>query len=146
MFATRNGTALDADNLRARTIKPLMQEAGAPWAAFHALRHTYASLQLAGGANVVQLSRALGHHSAAFTLDVYADLLDGEEAPALDLAAVLPAPPPSAPIRLLPVAERDALLRDHIETVDYIGPVTGEPYRPDPLPVVYDPEGDADSE
>jgi hypothetical protein len=41
---------------------------------------------------VVQLSRALGHHSAAFTLDVYAHLLDGEEAPALELVAVLPRP------------------------------------------------------
>jgi integrase len=52
----------------------------------------YASLQLAAGTNVVQLSRALGHHSAAFTLDVYAHLLDGEEAPALELVAVLPRP------------------------------------------------------
>jgi hypothetical protein len=111
-----------------------MQEAGTPWAAFHTLRHTFASLQLAVGANVVQLSRALGHHSAAFTLDVYAHLLDGEEAPALDLVAVLPAAPASAPIGLLPVVERDRLLREHVETVDYIDPVTGDPYRPDPLP------------
>jgi integrase len=93
VFVSVNGTALDADNLRARTVKPLMEEAGAPWAAFHTLRHTYASLQLAAGANVVQLSRALGHHSASFTLDVYAHLLDGEDAPALDLSVVLePAP------------------------------------------------------
>ena len=81
VFATRNGTALDVDNLCSRTIKRLMQEAGAPWAAFHTLRHTFASLQLAGGANLVQLSRALRHHSAAFTLDVYTHLLDGEEPP-----------------------------------------------------------------
>ena len=66
-----------------------MEEVGAPWAAFHTLRHTYASLQLAGGANVVQLSRALGHHSASFTLDVYVHLLEGEEVPALDLAETL---------------------------------------------------------
>ena len=58
----------------------------------------------------MQLSRALGHHSAAFTLDVYAHLLDGEDAPALDLGAVLP-----EPIRLRPAAERDRALRDHIE-------------------------------
>jgi len=89
VFASRNATPLDPDNLRARTIKPLMEEVGAPWAAFHTLRHTYASLQLAGGANVVQLSRALGHHSASFTLDVYVHLLEGEEVPALDLAEAL---------------------------------------------------------
>jgi len=46
-------------------------------------------LQLAAGVNVVQLSRALGHHSASFTLDTYVHLLDGEAAPALDLAAQL---------------------------------------------------------
>jgi integrase len=66
-------------------LKPVAQEAGAPWAGFHTFRHTYASLMLAGGANVLQLSRALGHHSAAFTLTVYTYLLDGEHAPALDL-------------------------------------------------------------
>ncbi len=41
------------------------------------------------GVNVVQVSRALGHHSAAFTLDVYVHLLEGEEAPALDLGEAL---------------------------------------------------------
>jgi integrase len=89
VFASRNGTALDADNLRRRVVKPFMEEAGAPWAAFHTLRHTYASLQLAAGVNVVQVSRALGHHSAAFTLDTYVHLLEGEEAPALDLSDAL---------------------------------------------------------
>ncbi len=39
--------------------------------------------------NVVQLSRALGHHSPAFTLEVYAHLLPGEGAPALDLDMAL---------------------------------------------------------
>lgn len=34
-------------------------------------------------------SRALGHHSASFTLDVYVHLLEGEEVPALDLAEAL---------------------------------------------------------
>jgi len=89
VFPTRSGTPLDPDNLRKRVLKPIMEEAGAPWAAFHTLRHTYASLQLAAGVNIVQLSRALGHHSASFTLDTYVHLLEGEEAPALDLTDAL---------------------------------------------------------
>ena len=89
VFPSREGTPLDADNMRARILKPLMEEVGAGWGAFHTLRHTYASLQLASGANVVQLSRALGHHSASFTLDVYVHLLEGEEAAALDLDSAL---------------------------------------------------------
>ncbi len=47
--------------------------------------HTYASMQLAGGANGLQLSRTLGHYSASFALGVSAHVLEGEEAPALDL-------------------------------------------------------------
>jgi hypothetical protein len=39
--------------------------------------------------NLVQLSRALGHHSAAFTLSVYVHLLRGEEALPLDLQDAL---------------------------------------------------------
>jgi integrase len=85
VFASQIGGPLCADNLRARLIKPLMREIGAPWAAWHTLRHTYASLQLARSANIVQLSRALGHHSASFTLDTYIHLLDGEDVDALDL-------------------------------------------------------------
>jgi hypothetical protein len=49
---------------------------------------------LARGANLLQLSRALGHHSPAFTLSVYAHLLHGEQAPLLDLDAELPEPQP----------------------------------------------------
>ncbi len=85
VFVSQIGGPLDADNLRKRLIKPLMEKIGAPWAAWHTLRHTYASLQLARGANIVQLSRALGHHSASFTLDTYIHLLDGEDVDALDL-------------------------------------------------------------
>ncbi len=89
VFATAGGTALDADNLRRRMLKPLVEEAGAPWAAFHTFRHTFASMQLSRGVNVVALSRVLGHFSPRVTLDVYSHLLAGDEAPALDLAAQL---------------------------------------------------------
>jgi integrase len=89
VFCSLAGTPLDPDNLRTRVLKPVAQEVGAPWAAFHTFRHTYASLMLAGGANVLQLSRALGHHSPAFTLTVYTHLLDGEHAPALHLGREL---------------------------------------------------------
>ncbi len=44
LFATSNGMPLDPDNVRTITLKPLVRELGAPWAGFHTLRHTYASL------------------------------------------------------------------------------------------------------
>lgn len=86
-FANESGGVIYIENLRRRYLKPLAEEVGAPWAGFHTFRHTFASLHLADGTNVVQLSRALGHHSAAFTLSRYTHLLPGDQAPALDLPA-----------------------------------------------------------
>jgi integrase len=45
----------------------------------HDLRHTFASLLIAGGANITFVSRQLGHTSSQITLGVYAHLLDREE-------------------------------------------------------------------
>ncbi|HEU4906264.1 MAG TPA: tyrosine-type recombinase/integrase, partial [Solirubrobacterales bacterium] len=85
-FPSEAGGPLDPGNLRRRVLKPLAAEAGAPWAGFHTFRHTFASLHLAQGTNLLQLSRALGHHSPAFTLTRYTHLLPGDEAPALNIS------------------------------------------------------------
>ncbi len=84
-FTNEAGGPLDPNNLRRRVLKPLAEEVGAPWGGFHTFRHTFASLHLSQGTNLLQLSRALGHHSPAFTLTRYTHLLPGDEAPALDL-------------------------------------------------------------
>ena len=65
-FPSEVGGPLDPSNLRRRVLKPLAEEVGAPWAGFHTFRHTFASLHLSQGTNLLQLSRALGHHSPAF--------------------------------------------------------------------------------
>jgi integrase len=85
---------LDPGNLRRRVLKPLAEEVDAPWAGFHTFRHTFASLHLSQGTNLLQLSRALGHHSPAFTLTRYTHLLPGDEAPALDLHSEAATPVP----------------------------------------------------
>jgi integrase len=87
VFPNSNGDPLNPGNVRRRILKPLVEEVNAPWAGFHTFRHTFASLHLSRGTNLLQLSRALGHHSAAFTLSRYTHLLPGDEAPALDLTA-----------------------------------------------------------
>jgi hypothetical protein len=43
--------------------------------------------------SIVALSRALGHHSPAFTLSRYTHLREGDEAPALDVTALAAASP-----------------------------------------------------
>lgn len=85
-FPNESGGPLDPNNLRRRVLKPLAEEVNAPWAGFHTFRHTFASIHLSQGTNLLQLSRALGHHSPAFTLTRYTHLLPGDEAPPLDLS------------------------------------------------------------
>lgn len=87
VFPTGVGTHLRRSNLSRRVLKPAAEEVGAPWASWHTLRHTCASLLFARGANAVQVQRWLGHHSAAFTLQRYVHLLPGELGEALDLSA-----------------------------------------------------------
>ena len=49
---------------------------------FHSLRHTAASLWIRAGVDIFTVSRRLGHSKTAFTMDVYAHLLEGQQAAA----------------------------------------------------------------
>jgi integrase len=89
VFPAGNGQPLRQENVRRRVLRPAAEEAGVPWAGFHAFRHTCASLLFERGKNVKQVSRWLGHHSASFTLDTYTHLLDEGVGDALDLDAEL---------------------------------------------------------
>jgi integrase len=98
------GTPLSPSNLR-RDLLPLVEEAGVPWLGFHALRHFFASALIAEGRNIVQVSRLLGHHSPAFTLSVYAHLMDESAGGPLDLDAALALPAASVAAAVADVAE-----------------------------------------
>lgn len=59
----------------ARQFERALKRAGLEGAAsVHSLRHTFATLSLQEGADVKSIQEALGHHSSAFTLDVYASV------------------------------------------------------------------------
>ena len=63
----------------ARYFHPAVERARLdPEIDFHDLRHTAASLMISAGANVKAVQNALGHASAAMTLDTYADLFDAD--------------------------------------------------------------------
>ena len=57
---------------------PFLSPARRQWAGFHTFRHTVASRLFAGGRNIKQVQRWLGHHSPSFTLDTYVHLLDDD--------------------------------------------------------------------
>jgi integrase len=79
VFTTQVGTPLHWANISARALKPALKKAGIQSLRWHDLRHTFASLLIAGGANITFVSRQLGHSSSQITLSVYAHLLDREE-------------------------------------------------------------------
>jgi integrase len=63
---------------------------GVPRVTFHALRHTHASALIAGGLDVVSVSRRLGHSGPTIMLSVYAHLFETkDEAAAEAIAKVL---------------------------------------------------------
>jgi integrase len=81
VFAAASGRPRDGRNVLRRGLGKAVERAGLdgeerPTLRFHDLRHTYASLLIAGGADVVWASRQLGHADPSITLRVYSHLFD----------------------------------------------------------------------
>ena len=84
MFGKTETAAFDP-RLVARRAERAWRAAGLTPIGFHPLRHTCASIFIAGGVNAKALSTFLGHASIAITLDRYGHLFpgSGDEAVAL---------------------------------------------------------------
>jgi integrase len=67
----------------------MAKAAGLTGVSFHCLRHTHASVMIAGGVDVLSLSRRLGHGSAAITLGVYGHLFKPDDRAAAIMEKVL---------------------------------------------------------
>lgn len=91
VFTTITGEPIDPSGL-SHEFHKMAERAGMAGVRFHDLRHSFASIMLKQGAKPKVISEALGHASVGFTMDVYADIIDGmqEEAMAL-LNDALPA-------------------------------------------------------
>lgn len=89
VFRGPRGAPINPNNTRYRVLAPALKRAGLPPVGFHALRHTCASLLIERGLSPLRLQRWMGHHSAAYTLDVYGHLIDAELSPPLDLGVEL---------------------------------------------------------
>jgi integrase len=79
VFASATGGPLNGRNVSRRGLDKALDAAELGKLRFHDLRHTYASLLIAEGLNVVFVSRQLGHASPDITLRVYAHLFDAAE-------------------------------------------------------------------
>ncbi len=84
VFSTPKGTAIDEVGFRVRVWARLLRQAGIRYRKPHALRHTFASLLIEHGEPLTYVQRQLGHHSPAFTLEVYGHLLPRGDRRAVD--------------------------------------------------------------
>ncbi|HET7572130.1 MAG TPA: tyrosine-type recombinase/integrase [Gaiellaceae bacterium] len=91
LFPSSTGNPLDPSNVFARVLKPAARRAGVPWAGFHTLRHTCATMLFRQGLNAKMVQVWLGHHSPAFTLATYVHLLP-DDLPAAGFLDALTAP------------------------------------------------------
>lgn len=74
VFTQRNGLRLNLDSPAAR-LKKIVKRSGLPPISPHGLRHTGASLLVAGGEDYKTVQYRLGHSRASTTLDLYAHFL-----------------------------------------------------------------------
>lgn len=70
VFPTTIGTFADGPTVK-RALKTLLEAAGLPKQRFHDLRHATASLQLAEGADPIDVKELLGHSRISLTANTY---------------------------------------------------------------------------
>lgn len=75
VFETETGGHVSHTTVR-KHFKRIVKSMGIPEQRFHDLRHSFAVLSLQNGDDIKTVQENLGHHSAAFTLDVYSHVTD----------------------------------------------------------------------
>lgn len=76
VFQNDRGKALHNSNFRTRIFLPAIEKASVPRVTLHDLRHTAASLAITNGADVITVSRMLGHTDTSMTLKRYSHFYD----------------------------------------------------------------------
>lgn len=85
-FPSEVGTPISPRNL-VRHFKAALKRAGLPDIRFHDLRHSAGSLMLADGAQLVDVSKILGHSSVAVTATIYAHSYEDNKRRAIERVA-----------------------------------------------------------
>jgi integrase len=88
VFTREDGSPINPDGWSG-TFERHLRQAGLPVIRLHDLRHTHATLLLSAGVNPKVTSERLGHHSTAFTLDVYSHVVPGMQQEAAERLAGL---------------------------------------------------------
>lgn len=84
LFYNENGGPIDLDNLRKRVFYKCLEKAGLRRIRIHDLRHTYATLRVAKGDNIKDVSEQLGHSDIQITCNTYAKWMPGSSKAEVD--------------------------------------------------------------
>jgi len=71
VFTNNTGSLIDLDNWRRRVFNKALEKAELRKVRIHDLRHSYATIRISEGHDIIDVSNQLGHHAEAFTLKVY---------------------------------------------------------------------------
>lgn len=75
VFTNAIGGPIEKQNLVRRSFRPLLERAGLPRVRFHDLRHSAATLLLAGGIHPRVVQERLGHSTISVTMDIYSHVM-----------------------------------------------------------------------
>lgn len=83
IFTTWDGMPMQPDTLT-RWFREFVTRNNLPPACVHSLRHTNATLMIAGGTDIRTVSNRLGHSQTSITMNIYAHAIDSADAAAAD--------------------------------------------------------------
>jgi integrase len=84
VFTNADGSPVVGDRLT-KEFSKLVKVSGLPHLSFHGLRHTAASLLIAGGVHARTIADILGHSSITVTMDTYGHLMKGIQEDAINV-------------------------------------------------------------
>lgn len=76
IFKNANGKPCRNTNID-KSWKRILETAGVPYRKFHCLRHTHATMMLAGGVPILEVAKRLGHSRPSHTLNLYGHAVPG---------------------------------------------------------------------
>lgn len=88
IFLSANGEYIEASNLNKSWIY-FLKRCGVAHKKFHALRHTYATLQFENDRPLLTISKLLGHASIDITANTYTHVMKKEKEKAIDTLSLL---------------------------------------------------------
>jgi len=112
VFTNRKGVMINKDNWRRRVFNKALEKAEMRKVRIHDLRHTYATLRVAKGDNIADVSNQLGHHSVKLTMDVYYHWIPGKKKSEVDaLDDSFPMIPSAPPLHPTPIQKENGLTK-----------------------------------